>query len=522
VHAVHSEVVASVVGRAELLAFTCGALSLLLALGRGGVWRLLGAAALLFLALGSKESAVAWIPFLWLVWVARATRRDPSGALGPVLRAGALRALVVSAAPLAVFLALRAQVLANLPQPLVVASLDANPLAHVSLVERLLSAVMIYGVALVKTLLPIHLVSDYGRAVFRLVTSPLDPRFLLVGVLVVGIGIAGIAWLRRGPLLFLAAASFLGFSFVTSNIPLVIGTIFGERLLYAPSLGLSFALAWLTETRAAAGLSGGAATRVLLAALSVWLCACAVVILQRNAAWRSNAALYTTDAAAQPRSVKLNVLAADVYRERGETERQFEHLARAVALDAQPARAWLRLSLSFLERRSWAEADEAARRGVEAAAGPGAAYGFQLSWARFEAARAQGREPAAGALRREALVAYRRLRESPELLQELLGHPLDVGAAAGAWTGLAAELERRGALAEAERALHIGLAASRALAAARRFPLHWQLAALLGRADREVEMSEQLAAARLADAPRYAREMRELPADDPRAAEPET
>ena len=495
------------------------AAQVLAALGRGGVWRLLCAAAALFMALGSKESAVAWIPFLWLVWIARATRRDPSGALGPALRAGALRTLLVSAAPLAVFLALRAQVLANLPQPLAVASVDANPLAHVPLVERLLSAVMIYGVALAKTLLPIHLASDYGRAVFRLVTSPLDPRFLLAGALVVGIGVAGLVWLRRRPLLFLAAASFLGFSFVTSNLPLVIGTIFGERLLYAPSLGLSFALAWLAEARAAAWPSGRAATRVLFVVLGVWLCACALVILQRNAAWRNNAALYTTDAAAQPRSIKLNVLAADVYRERGETERQFEHLARAVALDAQPARAWLRLSLLFLERHSWAEADEAARRGVETTAGPGAAYGFQLTWVRVEAARAQGREPAAGALRREALVAYRRLRESPELLQEVLEHPLDVGAAAGAWAGLAAGLERRGALDEAERALRIGLAASRALSAARRFPLHWQLAALLGRTGREGEMAEQLAAARLADAPRYAREMRELPADDPRAAD---
>jgi hypothetical protein len=179
----------------------------------------------------------------------------------------------------------------------------------------------------------------------------------------------------------------------------------------------------------------------------------------------------------------------------------------------------LRLSLLFLERHSWAEADEAARRGVEATDGPGAAYGFQLTWVRSEAARAQGRAPAAGPLRREALAAYRRLRESPELLQELLEHPLEVDAAAGAWTELAAELERRGALLEAERALHIGLAASRALSAARRFPLHWQLAALLGRSDRELEMAEQLAAARLADAPRYAREMRELPADDPRAAD---
>jgi hypothetical protein len=519
VHAVHSEVVASVVGRAELLAFGCGALSLLLALGRGAVWRLLCAAAALFLALGSKESAVAWVPFLGLVWVARAMRRDASSAVGPALRAGALRALLVSAVPLALFLALRAHVLAALPQPLVVASVDANPLAHVPVHERLLSAVMIWGVGLGKTLLPIHLASDYGRAVFRLVTSPFDPRFLLSGGLLLASGVGGLASLRRQPLLFLAAAAFLGFSFLTSNLPLVIGTIFGERLLYAPSLGLSFALAWLLERRAVAWPSGCAASGALLGALALWLCLCAALILERNAAWRSDAALYIADAAAQPRSVKLNVLAADVYRQRGDTERQFEHLARAVAFDAQPPRAWLRLSLVFLEGRSWAEADEAARRGLRATSGPGAAYRFQLAWVRSQAARVQGFEPVADALLREALLAYRRLRESPELLRELLAHPLDVDAAAGAWSGLADDLERRGASAEAERALRIGLAASRALSAPRRFPLHWQLAALLGRAGRDAEMAAQLAAARRVDASRYARELSALPADDPRAAE---
>ncbi|HEY5657056.1 MAG TPA: hypothetical protein VIY27_04635, partial [Myxococcota bacterium] len=472
VHAVHSEVVASVVGRAELLAFTCGALSLLLALGRGGAPRLLGAAGALFLALGSKESALAWAPFLWLVWIARALRRDPACALGAGLRAGGLRALGVSVAPLAAFLALRAQVLAGLPQPLAVASVDANPLAHVPAFERLLSAVMIYGVAMVKTVLPLHLASDYGRAVFRLAESPGDPRFLLSGALLIALGAGGLASLRRRTLLFLAAASFLGFSFLTSNIPLAIGTIFGERLLYAPSLGLSFAVAWLGEQRLAAGRAGRMGTAVLLAALVAWLCASGLVILQRNAAWRSNAALYLTDAAAQPRSIKLNVLAADVYRERGETVRQFEHLGRAVALDAQPARAWLRLALLFLERRSWLEADEAARRGVQAATSSGAAYGFQLAWLRSEVARALGREAAAGALRAEALGAYRRLRESPALLDEVLDHPLDVGAAAGAWAGLAADLEKRGAAPEAERALRIGLGASRLLPAAHRFPLH--------------------------------------------------
>jgi len=514
-HAVHSEVVASVVGRAELLAFAFGAPALLLTLGRGRAWRGVAAAVLFFLAFGSKESALVWAPFLVAMWITRALQRDPTCGVGPALATGLKRAVLVSAVPLAAFLALRATVLGALPQPLPVASFDANSLAYVPWLERVLSGVMIQGVAVGKILWPFHLVSDYGRAVFTLVRSLLDPRFLFAAAILAAIGVGGIASLRRRPLVFLAAAAFLGFSFVTSNLVVVIGTIFGERLLYAPSLALSFALAAWHGLPAAAARGRPLALAAALA-IVLWLCAGSAVILQRNAAWRSDAALYTTDAATQPRSVKLNVLAADVYRERGETERQFEHLSRAVALDRQPARSWLRLALFFLQQRSWAEAGEAARRGAEAATGRAEAYRFQLAWVRAEALRASGSVEAGPSLWDEVLTEYRILSESPGLVDVVLNAPPRVGPEARAWSDVAAALEASGAPGEAEDALQLGVAACRGLPPAQCFPLHWRLAAMLGRSGRFEQMTAQLAAARSADPQRYERQMGALSLGDPR------
>lgn len=446
VHAIHSEVVASVVGRAELLAFVPGAAAVLAAPRQGGArgrsWaRGAVAAALFFLAFGAKESALAWAPFLAVVRFARGVERDPGARLPPL----ALRALGasfgVAAIPLAAFLALRAAALADLPPDLPIASPESNPLAHVDTAPRILSAVAVQGLALAKTLAPFRLASDYGAAVLPVVASPLEPRFLVSLAALGALLAAGLAGLRREPLAFAAVAAFLGFGFLTSNVPMAIGTVFAERLLYAPSLGLSLAVA-AAERQA----SGAALRNLLAAALAAWLVASAGVAFQRNAAWRSNEALYLTDVATQPRSARLHVLASDVWAARGDRVRQFEHLARAFALGPDAPRDWLKLAWFFQGQRRLAEAELAARRGL-AAARQAPRYGVHLHWTLAEVLDATGRSAPAERQREAALVAWQGLRGRPDggeavaALREALAGQMP---ASRAWLGLAGRLERRG------------------------------------------------------------------------------
>ena len=114
-HAIHTEAVLAVSGRAELLAF-CGGASALLLLARARTVRgplklpcWVAAAACLFVALGAKESALAWVPFAVCYGLARrwsnhgdsrgASRRRVSWAR-PIL----LAEFAAVAAPTAVFL----------------------------------------------------------------------------------------------------------------------------------------------------------------------------------------------------------------------------------------------------------------------------------------------------------------------------------------------------------------------------------------------------------------------------------
>jgi hypothetical protein len=71
------------------------------------------------------------------------------------------------------------------------------------------------------------------------IDGPADLGFVCSVVVLGGWLVLGLVCARRQPLLFLSAAMFLGFSFIGSNVLFAIGTNFGERLFYMPSLAIS-------------------------------------------------------------------------------------------------------------------------------------------------------------------------------------------------------------------------------------------------------------------------------------------
>ena len=127
------------------------------------------------------------------------------------------------------------------------------------------------------------------------------------------------------PRVLLAAAAFFGFGLITSNLPRAIGTIFGERLYYAPSLAASCLVAWLVER--GVGRIGGC--RVLMV---VWLLVSAGVIVERNWVWKDDATLFLHEAESNPKSVRMLVCAASARLEQGRPDDAVELLRRAVEL----------------------------------------------------------------------------------------------------------------------------------------------------------------------------------------------
>lgn len=338
VHALHSEVVAGIVGRAELLAFTFGALASLAAVRASGpARRMVGygaaAAVAMFLALGSKESAVAWVAWAPVFWFVR-TWQGPAAAGAASARPAGPRLgawILVTVLPLLIFLALRASVIARLgtdaatwTQSLIAAT-PGSPRGN---------ALVQWAFGLRTSLLPTHLSADWGPMVFTPVPSPTAPAALLaLGVLLAALAL-GIARCRRYPLLALATVTWFGHGFLVSNVPFRIGTDYAERLYYAPSLGVALLAAWL-------------AVRLrptwrwpALVALGSWVAWNGWLILQRNPVWRDNPALHRHECEHQPRSVRLQLQWAGMLEKRGEVEAARVPLERAVELMPQLVSAW--------------------------------------------------------------------------------------------------------------------------------------------------------------------------------------
>jgi tetratricopeptide (TPR) repeat protein len=434
VHPVHTEAVVGLVGRAETLAALFVLTTLLLHRGvarvRSGAWpRRLAAAACLLLGLLSKESAVTGIGLLLAMDLLLPSPGPAGGALRlrERWRDHGLYLLV-----LVVYLAARTYALGSVAPEVEVRPLD-NPLAAQSgptalgnlygpgPLERVLTpfaALAQYARLLVW---PARLCADYSLRQIPLVSSPLDPGFLVGAAAAGGVLLGSLALRRREPriafgLLFLALALSL-----TSNIGLVIGTILAERLLYLPSAGalLAAALAWdrlraRVPRAARAGLVAGLVLLVVAGALRTW---------QRNRDWRDAGTLWESGVAACPDSAKAHGNLGNELRKTAQRlhllgraeeaapyfRRSEAHLRRALELYPELSQAMAALGTLLTMERRFDEAFELYARAVRVDADLVIAY-HDWGIALTRKADSLGGE-AARALYREAVAMHTKVLE---------------------------------------------------------------------------------------------------------------
>lgn len=296
VHPVHVEAVANVAGRKELLvtAFTLGAVLLHpVALRRGGL-RLVAAPLLGALAAFSKETGLVLIGVI--VALDLLFRRAE-------VRAAPRRAATLYASYLAavgVYLAARWAVLGSLGMP--GTTFLVNPIADAPLLERIATALVVLGKGLQLSIAPVTLSPDYSYAAIPPVASALDPRLALAVAALAGAA-AFAAWPGRLRRVRLAAAAIYGFAiFPASNLLVPIGTIFGERLLYLPTVGFVLGVAAVTATvlegprRVALRTITGVAL-ALLAVRGAWYAR----------AWSNSLSIFAEGVRVQPASAQMQL-----------------------------------------------------------------------------------------------------------------------------------------------------------------------------------------------------------------------
>lgn len=293
---VHTEVVANVTSRSELLATTLG-LAALLQLRRPGI-----AAGLLLLALLAKESAIA-IPALTVLFWWRMSERPPLRRMALTL------GMLAFATGAYLFLRFSTHGSIEVPQG-VLYELD-NPLVLADLPTRVRTALMIVGQNLGLCLVPYHFSADYSYNQIPLVTAWSEPRFLLWTALPVALLAGAAASHRKRPDFLLGLAWFFVALAPVSNLLMPIGTIRAERLLYLPSVGaclvVAEALELLLERR----------RQFAVALAAVLLLALGVVTVRRNIVWRNQETLAKATVADAPNSARAHHMLAN-YRKRAE------------------------------------------------------------------------------------------------------------------------------------------------------------------------------------------------------------
>jgi protein O-mannosyl-transferase len=309
-HPIHTEVVANIKSRDEILCFFFAFLSLNLFanyMRKGNILQLLAATVALFLSYISKETVVTFVVLVPLIFFF-------------YLNPDRKRAIFITGGTLAAtgaFLVIRHIVLSKYDCSTTAIEFIDNALSRsgagtmvtASTAERFATPIMILGKYMRLLIVPYPLIDDYcynsipyvgfgniwvllslaiylamgAAAVYRFIKIPKDPWAFSI-------------------IFFLATIALF------SNIPFLIGSEMGERFVFFASIGFCLAAALAIEKWVAGGeLSYPAVlknTKVLALLIPVCLIF-SVMTLARNSDWKDNYTLFKTDLQKQPNDSRL-------------------------------------------------------------------------------------------------------------------------------------------------------------------------------------------------------------------------
>ncbi len=300
-HPIHTEVVANIKGRDEILSLLGSLAGLYFSLKsfheKKPLLNIIGAT-LFFLALFSKENAITFVAVIPLAYYFFTNAKT-----GEII----FKTLPYLALAL-VFVFIRGNILGwdiagETPRELMnnpFLKLVGNQYVDFSFGEKMATIFYTLGYYIKLLFIPHPLSHDYYPRAVAVMTFG-DWQVILSALIYVALGVYALIRLPKKDPVSFGILFYLGTLFLVSNIPFPIGTNMSERFLYMPSIGFCFIMVVLVYRFIS---KKGFNKNIAIAGLILVGLFSTFTIL-RNNAWKDNFTLFLTDIEAVPNSAKL-------------------------------------------------------------------------------------------------------------------------------------------------------------------------------------------------------------------------
>ncbi len=358
IHPIHTEVIANVKSRDEILSF----LFIILTFIKMFRYReskkplqLFAALGFYFLALLSKEYAVTLIVLIPILLY--------------IVKGDSLKESIIGVIPYffvaALYLLIRFSIVgkgATIENPDVL----NNPYKFATSPEKWATKIEILNHYLRLLFFPHPLSSDYSYNTIPY-TNFGNPMVWFAILFHLSAIVATIVLFVRRNILAFAFAFYLLHLFLICNLVMDIGATMGERLIYHSSFGfmiiIAVAINWLLEKIGSVN-SKKIATFAFVALITV---CCAAKVIPRNAQWKNDTTLFITDAETVPYSALVNGNAGKAYldladkpenkaNEKDLIEKAIVHLSRSVDVHKAYVNGYLNLGVAYFKLKDYENA----------------------------------------------------------------------------------------------------------------------------------------------------------------------
>jgi protein O-mannosyl-transferase len=305
-HPVHTESVANIKGRDEILCFLflCGSMLALFRYNQTkNILMLITSALTFFFALLSKETAITFLAVIPVTVYLFATRE--------IKRVFGISSVFMVVA--GIYMLIRKVVLTDITGSGSLEAIDNLLMAAPDLSSRLATAISILGRYFYLLVIPHPLSYDYSFNQIPILTFS-DPGAWIPAIIIITMAIVACVKLNSWKWFTLSVVILFASLSISSNIFFIIGSPMAERFLFIPSLAVCIILGYVIS-KAGGFIYNDKTTMlkpvkqnraVLLALLIPVMGLYSFKTITRNADWKDNATLFKADLHKSPKSARTN------------------------------------------------------------------------------------------------------------------------------------------------------------------------------------------------------------------------